>query len=86
MTWKIIIEKQPRKYISKQSLENREILRNAILKLKNGPYQDDSDISSLKGRPEWRLRVGRWRILFLVNNNEILITVISIKPRGDVYK
>ena len=44
------------------------------------------DIRPLKGREEWRLRVGGWRIIMNISeeNNEIIL--LSVGSRGDIYK
>jgi len=45
------------------------------------------DIKKLQGKKNlslYRLRVGKYRIIFELNSNEIVIT--KIDSRGDVYK
>ncbi|MBE9100165.1 type II toxin-antitoxin system RelE/ParE family toxin [filamentous cyanobacterium LEGE 07170] len=44
------------------------------------------DIKPLKGRPERRLRVGKYRILFVVDETTRTYIVTTIAPRGDAYK
>ena len=44
------------------------------------------NIKKLTDHPGYRLRVGDWRIVYTLNDNELLIHVIKIKPRGEVYK
>ena len=45
------------------------------------------DVKKLQGRAEdYRLRVGDYRIIFTKDDEELLIYVIEIAPRGDVYK
>jgi len=44
------------------------------------------DIKPLKGRPELRLRVGNYRVLFRVDRDKLLYIVTRIGPRGDIYK
>lgn len=43
------------------------------------------DVKKLKGQPrgEWRLRVGRWRILFSWNGENM--TILAVVPRRDAY-
>jgi len=47
----------------------------------------DGDIKKLQGNkklPLYRLRVGKYRIVFELNTDEIVIT--KIDSRGDIYK
>jgi len=41
---------------------------------------------ALTDHPGYRLRVGDWRIVSTVNDNELLIHVINVKTRGEVDK
>lgn len=84
--WDIVIEKRAEKTLASLPKKLRERIMNAIDRLAYGPYQSDLDIKQLAGRPEWRLRVGGWRVLFRVYKDEIIIIVVSVSPRGDVYK
>ena len=34
----------------------------------------------------YRIRVGDWRIIYSIEDNILLVLVITIKPRGEVYK
>jgi mRNA interferase RelE/StbE len=44
------------------------------------------DWKPLQGSPFWRLRVGGWRAICEIINNELIIYVLKIGSRGDVYK
>jgi mRNA interferase RelE/StbE len=44
------------------------------------------DIKPLKGRPELRLRVGKYRVVFLEDRDNQVYVVTQIGSRGDVYK
>ncbi len=45
------------------------------------------DIRPLKGRKgQFRLRIGTYRVIFEINHNQIVIYILSIDNRGDVYK
>jgi mRNA interferase RelE/StbE len=39
---------------------------------------------SLKGR--WRLRVGDWRVVYLVDQKKRVVTITAIRHRKDVYE
>ena len=86
MIWEVVVGKRAEKTLGTLPKPTRERIIQSINKLKDGPYQPGLDVKPLNGRPEWRLRVGDWRVLFLVYNAEIRIIVISVSPRGDAYK
>ena len=47
---------------------------------------DRLDLKPLHGRPEWRLRVGRWRVLLRLDQAAHAIVAVDAGPRGDIYK
>lgn len=58
----------------------RERILSAIERLPAG------DVRSLRGRPgEWRLRVGDWRALIRLDQDNRLIVVTAVRPRGGAY-
>jgi mRNA interferase RelE/StbE len=40
----------------------------------------------LKGRNAWRIRVGDYRVIYEIRDNQLIITVIAIAHRRDVYE
>ena len=38
------------------------------------------------GEGELRIRVGDWRVIYVVHGDELLVLVIRIGHRGDVYR
>jgi len=36
--------------------------------------------------PAWRLRVGEYRIVYEIHESEVLVVVINVAPRGEVYR
>jgi mRNA interferase RelE/StbE len=50
------------------------------------PTTYQGDWKSLQGTSFWRLRVGGWRAICEIINNQLIIYVLKIGSRGDVYK
>ena len=44
------------------------------------------DIKPLKGTTACRLRIGGYRAILEVRDEEVRVLVLDIGPRGDVYK
>lgn len=55
-----------------------------IKKLAVDPFPVDA--VQLKGRVEWRVRQGDYRILYVVNEEIITVYVIKIGHRKSIYK
>jgi mRNA interferase RelE/StbE len=49
------------------------------------PFAPNNNVKKLVNRPECRLRVGDWRVLYAVHEGKLVIEVIRIAPRGGVY-
>lgn len=79
--YKIIIKKKAKKFIDKLPKNERIRVAKAIEALPNG-----EDIKKLKGYTDLlRLRVGDYRIIYTVNNGELLVIVIDAGNRGEIY-
>jgi mRNA interferase RelE/StbE len=79
-----------------------EILRSAQKQLARIDQQDQSRIvtaireladnrsppgsKKLSGRPAWRIRVGSYRVIYEVHDDRLLVLVITIGHRKDVYR
>lgn len=50
------------------------------------PLNYSGDWKKLTGTTYWRLRVGRYRAICDLRNDELVLLVINAGPRGDVYK
>lgn len=74
----IIYSKDAIKFLKKQTKQTQDRILSAIEKIPNG------DIRKLKGRSGYRLRVGTFRVLF--DESGIIINIIDINNRGQIYK
>ena len=61
-------------------------MRDELEKLAQDPDRSDIDVTRLKGRLGFRLRMGGWRAIFERNDGNREICVLRIGSRGDVYK
>ena len=79
-----ILLKPAQKYLERLRLEDRVRIIRALDGLVTG--MEGLDLKQLKGRSESRLRVGKYRILFVEDEINQLYVVTTIGVRGDVYK
>jgi len=58
---------------------------NALKDLAQDPYSHGS-VKKLEGQDGYRLRVGDYRVVYTLEDEILVIHVIKIGTRGDVYK
>ena len=63
-----------------------QLIVNKIEHLAKDPYAPNPNVRELKDRPGSRLRVGDWRIIYEIREDELIILVLKIAPRGEVYR
>lgn len=78
--YKIVFEKAALKFIEKQDKTQRLRLYKAIYRLPSG-----NDIKKLSGYDMYRLRVGNYRVLYTINNDVLIIRIVNIDNRGQIY-
>lgn len=59
-------------------------LRGAIALLAEDPRPPGA--KALQGRPGYRVRVGRYRIIYAIDDGVLLVVVVTLGQRQDVYK
>jgi len=79
-----ILLKSAQRYLQRMQLDDQV----RIVKALDALVTDSTglDIKPLKGRLEFRLRVGKYRILFVEDTDNEVYVVTQIGSRGDVYK
>ena len=82
--YNVILPKYALKELSKIDKINQQLIFDKIKDLENGIFTNDK---SLKGKhnSKFRKRAGNFRIIYLKENNILLITVIRIAHRKEVY-
>lgn len=63
-----------------------QLIREKMEQVAVDPFASISNVKKLQGRPGYRLRVGDWRVIYEINNDQVIIIVMKIAPRGEVYK
>ena len=80
--YQIIIKKKAKKFIDILPTNERRRVVAAIEQLPDG-----EDIKRLKGHSDlFRLRVGSYRIMYTVDNGQLVVCVVDAGNRGQIYK
>ena len=84
MPYQIIFERTARKDIQKINQTDQVRIIESIELLADEPRP--KGCKKLKGREAWRIRVGNYRVIYEILDNLLIITVITVGHRRDVYK
>lgn len=91
MTWQLRFEPKAEKAFLKLEAPTQERIELALLRLL-GHLNDNlhplpGDVKPLKGSStDWRLRVSDWRVLFRMQHQKLVVLVVTIGHRSQVYE
>ncbi|RLA42852.1 MAG: type II toxin-antitoxin system RelE/ParE family toxin [Gammaproteobacteria bacterium] len=77
--------KKALKYLLKLQPKLRDRIRNTIRKIADGNTQG-LNIVAMQDVDAFRVRIGDYRVIYEINDDELVLIVIKIGARGDVYK
>ncbi len=83
MTYRIELRPAAVRALKKLDLPIRRRIQGAITLLAEEPRPPAA--RALRGRPGLRIRVGDYRIIYTVADNVLLIVVVTVGHRRDVY-
>ena len=82
--YKVAFEKSAEKEFLKLDKQAQELVASKIIDLKNGHFSHDK---ALKGKHQgkYRKRAGNYRIVYLKEKDMLLIAIIRVAHRKEVY-
>lgn len=85
--YSIELSRQARKIYLKLPETVRKAIHEKLINLAESPYDYHHDVKKLKGVVNsYRLRVGDWRVLYHIHNEALIIEIITIGHRKEVYR
>ena len=86
MSYAIKYAKQVEKFLDKHKDLQPKVL-TALEQIAQNPFDSALDIKKLQGEEhKYRLRIGKYRLLYEIIDEQILIYAYKAQSRGDVYK
>ena len=86
MSYAIKYAKQVEKFLDKHKDLQPKAL-SALEQIAQNPFDNTLDIKKLQGQShKYRLRIGKYRLLYEIIDEQILIYAYKAQSRGDVYK
>lgn len=83
MSYRVVFTKSALRRLNKISSEVRTRIAEAVVQLGSNPRP--AGCVKLKGREEWQLRVGDYRMLYPIDDENLTVTVVDAGHRSDVY-
>lgn len=62
------------------------LIMEKIEALSTNPMSPNNNVKKLTNHPGYRLRIGDWRVIYTIHEQALLIAVVRIASRGDVYQ
>jgi mRNA interferase RelE/StbE len=84
LTYALFIEKRAQRSLSRIAAEDRDRIADAIRHLADEPRP--RGVKKLSGRTAWRIRIGDYRVLYEIHDERLLILVVDIGHRRDIYR
>jgi mRNA interferase RelE/StbE len=83
--WQIVIRREPERVLKHAPRNLTQRLDAAIRGLAEDPRP--RGCKRLEGYENlYRLRVGDWRIIYAIEDEQLVILIVEIAPRGSAYR
>ena len=84
MNYEIFIERSAQQALSKIPRPSQDRLVEAIRKLRSDPRPEG--VRKLSGRNAWRIRVGDYRAIYEINDDQSKVLIVVVGHRKEVYR
>ena len=84
--YSIDYSKAARKALKSMPRNTARLVMEKIETLAADPYAPNNNVRKLTNHPGYRMRVGDLRVVYLVHDQALVVAVVRIAPRGEVYQ
>ena len=84
MSYAVSILRRAQRELAQLPAEDYERVRDSIQALSENPRPPGC--LKLTGREGWRIRVGRYRVIYEIDDRRQVVIVLHIGPRRDIYR
>lgn len=84
MSYGLEILRVAQKQLAQVTPVDRDRIVTAIKDLADDPRP--AGCKKLSGRPGWRIRVGNYRIIYEIHDDQLLILVVTVGHRREIYR
>jgi len=82
--YKVAFDKDAEKEFLKLDTQAQKLIASKVIDLQNGNFSNDKHLQG-KHKGKFRKRAGNYRIIYLKENELLVITVIRVAHRKEAY-
>jgi mRNA interferase RelE/StbE len=83
--YRVLTTKSFGKALARLPLNWQKRIVAKIREVAANPYAPNNNLTKLQGRDGYRLRVGDWRVIYELQYDRLVMLVLDVGPRGDIY-
>ena len=84
--YRILFTKSADKALRKMPRDIARQIRERLDHIAEDPYAKHPNVTRLQNRPAYRLQLGDWRVIYEIEGEELVVLVLRIGIRGEVYR
>jgi len=85
LVYRVVTTKSFDKTLAKIPVNLQKRIVAKIREVAVNPYAPNNNLTKLQGRDGYRLRVGDWRVIYELQDDRLLMLVLEVGPRGEIY-
>jgi mRNA interferase RelE/StbE len=86
MAYKLLYSPKALKILVKLAPDMAETIRQKMLTIAENPFGSHSGATKMQNSPCYRLRVSQWRVVYEIRQAEVIVLVVKIGLRKEVYR
>jgi mRNA interferase RelE/StbE len=86
MAYQLLIKPSAEKSLDAVPAKSRIRIVDAMDKLQSDPHPIGCEKLSGTDDELWRIRVGQYRIVYEIKNKELIVLIVRVAHRKDVYR
>lgn len=83
--YQLVLSKQADKTLRKLPRNLSRRIKEKLIQIAADPYARHNNVTKLQERLGYRLRIGDWRVIYEIEDEELIVFVLKVGPRGEVY-
>ena len=84
MSYSVTVQRRAQKQIARFPTNVRDRIESSLRALAGNPRPPGC--RRLRGEEGWRLRVGDYRVIYEIDDEERVVTILQVEHRRDVYR